>query len=381
MRENKFKLIGILVLTFLVIPLKILEAKMLKTENCKYYDGGSDDAAYAVAVDGKNNIIVTGYSNNGSDLDALTIKYDSDLSIIDSMVYKGESEYIDAKAYKMVVDKDDNIIVAGFMWYYYSWLCYIVKYDSDLRAINSATYESTYYVDDRARALAVDKNNNIIDVGKKRDDKSTWDYYLIRYDSNLAKPASATYDSGNHDYAYGVAIDKDNNIIVAGTSNNEKNGDYRIVKYSYRDLSIMKSVKYDSGDDDQCRGVAVDTNNNIIVTGYVYTGSNYDYRTIKYDRDLNELASVTYDSGSNDRAEGIAIDENNNIIITGYIHNGSDNDYHTIIYGPDLTELASATYDSKGDDKAYGVALDKKGDIIVVGSSKNDYCTIKYKIE
>ncbi len=331
MKEKQRKLAGILVLIFLMIFSKSLKAETLKVEYCKYYDSGNDDAAYAVAVDNNNNIIVTGYSNNNSDVDAVTVKYDSDLNIINSVKYNGETGYKDAKAYAVVTDKDNNIITTGCIWHYYSWLCYTLKYDSDLNKTKLVTYENLYYIDDRARAVAIDKDNNIIDIGKKKSEGSGWDYYIIKYNSsNLNKIDSATHSSKNDDCPYKIAVDKDNNIIVTGYSNN---------------------------------------------------GANNDYYTIKYNSDLKEIDSVRYNGGNNDIAQGVAIDANNNIIVTGYSNNGANNDYYTIKYNNNLTATLSAvTHDAGGDDRAYAVTMDKNKNIIVTGKSGNNFCTIKYKV-
>ena len=381
MKEKQLKLTGILVLIFIVIFSRNLKAEMLKVEYCKYYDGGNDDAAYAVAVDSNNNIIATGYSNNDSNIDAVTIKYDSDLNIINSARYNGETEYKDAKAYGVAVDKDNNIITTGCIWHYYSWLCYTIKYDSNLNKTKSATYENLYYIDDRARAVVVDKDNNIINIGKKRGETSGWDYYIIKYNSsNLNMIDSATYSSKNDDCPYGIAVDKDNNIIVTGYSNNGVNNDYYTIKYN-SDLKEIASARYDGGNDDRAQGATIDTNNNIIVTGYSNNGVNNDYYTIKYNSDLKEIASARYDGGNDDRAQGATIDTNNNIIVTGYSNNGVNNDYYTIKYNSDLTAiLSSATHDAGGDDRAYAVTMGKNKNIIVTGKSGNDFCTIKYKV-
>lgn len=77
---------------------------------------------------------------------------------------------------------------------------------------------------------------------------------------------------------------------------------------------------YDSGRSDIATGVAVDSNNNVIVAGYKSNGSNNDYLTIKYDSNGATSTSFgtngiqTYDSGRNDYAMGVGVDSNNVVV-------------------------------------------------------------------
>ena len=126
-----------------------------------------------------------------------------------------------------------------------------------------------------------------------------------------------TYDSGYDDWAQGVAVDSGDNVIVTGyTTNDDKNTDYYTIKYD-KDGNEIWSKSYDGGKDDQTRGVAVDSEDNIIVTGCSFDGSTDVYCTIKYDTDGNEIWNKTWDDGNTDQAEAVAVDSQDNIIVTG----------------------------------------------------------------
>jgi hypothetical protein len=146
------------------------------------------------------------------------------------------------------------------------------------------------------------------------------------------------YDSGSWDKAFGIAVDSYNNVYVTGYScvsenaeGNCTNYDYRTIKYDSNGNEIWNKV-YDSGyydyDDDHAYGIAIDSYDNVYVTGY----SNRDYRTIKYDSNGNEIWNKVYDGGSYDYAEGIAVDSYDNVYVTGSSDNGSNYDYRTIKY-------------------------------------------------
>ena len=78
---------------------------------------------------------------------------------------------------------------------------------------------------------------------------------------------------------YGVAVDSYNNIIVAG--GRYRSYDWLTKKYDPNGNKIWERAFDFKGQDDEGWAVAVDSKNDIIVTGWVYDGDNY-YYTVKY---------------------------------------------------------------------------------------------------
>jgi predicted alpha/beta superfamily hydrolase len=94
-------------------------------------------------------------------------------------------------------------------------------------------------------------------------------------------------------------------------------------------------------------GLAVDSQDNVIVTGYSANGPTSSYYTIIYDKDGNEIENATYGNGGDNQALGVAVDSEDNIIVTGYSTNENGNtDYYTIKYKTVTTVTAPA--DSSG---------------------------------
>jgi len=124
--------------------------------------------------------------------------------------------------------------------------------------------------------------------------------------------------------------------------------------------------------------VAVDSSNNILVTGY---NNIKDYLTVKYDENGNYLWNRTFDRGSDDEAYAIDVDLQNNAYITGR-SNGTNWDYLTVKYDEDGNLIWNKTFDSGDKDEAWGVAIDSSGSVVIGGESYNggdyDYLTIKY---
>jgi len=145
------------------------------------------------------------------------------------------------------------------------------------------------------------------------------------------------------------------------------------------------NATYDGGRDDHAYCVAVDSKDNIIVTGHSYLGGDRDYYTVAYDSNGTEFWNATYDGGGfADTAFSVAVDSKNNIIVTGISDLGGNGEYYTIKYDSSGSELWNVSYDGGSDDGAWSVAVDSKDNIIVTGSSSSgslgteDYYTIRY---
>jgi uncharacterized delta-60 repeat protein len=347
------------------------------------YDSDRDDLAFDVAVDSEDNIIVTGYTKNGDgNTDYLTIKYDQDGNEIWSKSYDGGNN---DEAHGVTVDSNDNVIVTGHSYNasgnekdnYYT-----IKYDRDGNEIWNKSYADGET--DWAMGVTVDSQGNIIVTGDSRWAGSS-SYLTIKYNQNGTEIwNNAT--GGNE--AFGVAVDSEDNVIVTGQAG-YPSGYWHTIKYNGTDGTQIWLVTYGGGGDNEGHRVAVDSEDNIIVTGtsqpYFTHASFWDYHTIKYDHNGKEIWSKTYENGYANWPMGLAVDSADNVIVTGYSSNGStDYDYYTIIYDKDGNEIASATYDSGYDDEAMGVAVDSEANIIVTGYSTNengnkDYYTIKYE--
>jgi len=185
---------------------------------------------------------------------------------------------------------------------------------------------------------------------------------------------------------------------VTGLSYNpDTNSDYATIKYSNAGVPLWTN-RYDgpANGSDEAGAIAVDTDGNVIVTGYstgIDTGS--DYATIKYSSSGVPLWTNRYDGGVNsqDYAVAIAVDRNGNVLVTGWScfappeanYNCVTIDYVTIKYSGAGEPLWTNRYDgpANGVDEPSGIAVDSDGNVFVTGGSAgvgtfNDYATIKY---
>jgi uncharacterized delta-60 repeat protein len=286
----------------------------------------------------------------------------------------------------VAVDSNDNVIVTGFSHNatgnekddYYT-----IKYDQDGNEIWNKSYADGKT--DVAMDVAVDSQDNIIVTGCSRQDPAV-DYLTIKYDQNGTEIWNETYHDCAIAEAFGVAVDSDDNVIVTGQSC-FPTGYWHTIKYNGTDGSQIWLVTWGGGGDNEGHRVALDSEGNIIVTGtsqpYFTYANFWDYHTIKYDHNGKEIWSKTYENGYANWPMGLAVDSEDNVIVTGFSSDGSTDNYYTIIYDKDGNEIGSVTYDNDYDDEAMAVAVDSEDNMIVTGSSSDgstyNYYTIKYE--
>ncbi len=279
------------------------------------------------------------------------------------------------KAFAVTTDSYNNIIVTGVSRITDD-KSYTIKYNTDGTKILDITADTPF--ESKTYDVAVDSQDNIILAGGVYNAQGNYDYYIAKYSSNGNELWTQSYDSGFKDMAYGIAVDSNDNIIVTGEAANK----YYTIKFDNSGTELW-SKTYNTFQENCARSVAVDENDNIIVTGYVYTGTTRDWYTIKYNSNGQELWSKTFSNGNFNRPNGVTTCPDNSIIVVGTVYWGTDSDIYIIKYDETGMELWSRSYDYSIGDTATDVATNAVNDIIVSGSayetgqSKN-YALIKY---
>jgi uncharacterized delta-60 repeat protein len=205
--------------------------------------------------------------------------------------------------------------------------------------------------------------------------------WVARYDGGLA----------DDDGAWAIAVDSSDNIYVTGYSwGNGTSSDYATIKYdSTGNQSWVNRYNGPGNSEDWAWDIALDKSGNIYVTGWsTGNGTVSDFATIKYDKDGNQLWVARYNGPANgfDLAYALALDNAGNVYVTGWSQgNFTDADYATIKYDSSGSQIWVARYNgpASGEDKASAVAVDSADNVYVTGSSTgngtgSDYTTIKY---
>jgi uncharacterized delta-60 repeat protein len=304
----------------------------------------------------------------------------------------------------MLIDKNNHIIVAGISLggatTYYDYA--VVKYDSTGKTLWARRYSGPTGLDE-PYGVAVDAQGNILVTGKSLGTRGVGlpDILTVKYDTNgnfkWARRYYATA-SGVHEEGRAVATDAAGNVFVAGIASSKSNTYQDAVLIKYNAAGVLQWAKTYDGpmhDNDGYFAVAVDGDGNVVATGFSYTsGLTYsDVLTVKYNTSGTRLWKAVYDDeeGLDDWAESIAIDKQNNVIVTGSqgesceAEGGYCFSYATIKYSPAGARQWVAVYNPQptSDDKAHAVKVDAAGNVYVTGESAwksafYDFATVKY---
>ncbi len=365
----------------------------------RYTEGMAEEIDYAtaVAVDGSNNVIVTGYSQAGffpGPANYATVKYSSAGVPLWTNRYFGLGMG-DDRPCAVAADGSNNVIVTGYSGSSGSSYDYAtIKYSSEGTPLWTNRYHGPGNGSDLAAAMALDFSGNVIVTGWSMGGGTPYDLATIKYSSAGIPLWTNRYPALVHweNQPCALAVDGSNNVIVAGCSLSGSGGnyDYATIKYSSAGALLWTNRYSGPGNgDDYARDVAVDASNNVIVTGWSGTAGSTNYGTIKYSSAGLPLWTNRYGgSGStNDCACALAVDANDNVIVTGYSTGfGTSYDYATIGYSSAGLPLWTNRYNGPGDDSDYpeAVAVDGNGSVIVTGYSTRSggpsgfFATVKY---
>ncbi|MCK9408914.1 MAG: T9SS type A sorting domain-containing protein, partial [Bacteroidetes bacterium] len=149
----------------------------------------------------------------------------------------------------------------------------------------------------------------------------------------------------SYDEGFGVVITSEEKIVVGGDYSNGTNSDYAAVRYNSNgtlDTTFSgdgKATAAIGAGDDEGRGVAVQSDGKVIVIGATDNGTDMDFGIVRFnsngtlDTDFDGDGKVTTAIGSSyDRANGVALQSDNNIVVAGYANNVSTADFALVRY-------------------------------------------------
>jgi hypothetical protein len=210
--------------------------------------GNGDDWANALAVDGDDDVIVTGYSFNGSNSDCATIKYSNSGVPLWTNCYSGPGGANDV-AFAVKADHNNNVIVTGYSsTSTYGFDLLTLKYSSEGVPLWTprCTGPAGFSVFFCTTAVAVDGDDNVIVAGSSFAGLNSHnDYLTIKYSSAGQPLWICRYNGpGNgDDGAQAIAVDRSGNVFVAGSSRGSGSGnDFAVIKYVSVQPPVMAGI-------------------------------------------------------------------------------------------------------------------------------------------
>ena len=350
--------------------------------------GAGGDFCYAVAVDGSDNMYLTGYFSETVDFDrggeidshTATGSYDGFLTKINA-----DGSYGWTKTMGGTSDDDcrGNGIIMDF---------------------SGNTYLMGYF-----------KGTVDFDPGSGTDNHTSAgmnDIFLTKFTASGIYAGTIVIGGGSDDYGSGITIDDSGNIYLtgyfydtvdfdpgSGTDSHTAAGSYDIFLTKINaDGSYGWTKTMGGTEDDRAYGLAADSDGNIYITGYFADtvdfdpGSGADSHTstggldifvTKINADGSYGWTKTMGGTAGDAAHGIAVDSIGNIYITGYSYSstadfdpGVFTDNHASAGPCDifLTKISAdgsygwtKTFGGTDNEQANGLALDSTGNIYITG--------------
>jgi uncharacterized delta-60 repeat protein len=267
---------------------------------------------------------------------------------------------------------------------------------------------------DEVDGLALQPDGKIVAAGYVEPLSTGEDFGLARYnpdgslDTSFGSGGKVTTSFGSdRDYATQVVVQPDGKIVAAGRAlvGPVATGVYEFGLARYNPDGSLDSgfgtggkVTTAIGTYDIARGLALQADGKIVVSGYTYSAgfSTAQFALARYnpngslDTSFGTAGTVrtqigtTYDFGA-----GLAIQPDGKIVVTGYSNNGSNYDFAVVRYNPDGS--LDSTFGTGGKvttpvgtlgGNAYAVGIQADGKIVVSGQANaagdSDFALVRY---
>src|SRR5665647_93001 len=159
----------------------------------------------------------------------------------------------------------------------------------------------------------------------------------LTLDSSFGKNGLVTTSVGHYmDRAQAVVVQPDGKILVAGSSSNNSNLDFALVRYN-PDGSLDTSFHFNGqvvtvvgSNDDAALGVALQDDGKIVTCGYTFNGKDRDIALVRFTGDgsldiefgVNGIVTLPIGSG-NDVAAAVAVQSDGAILVSGTVEDAS----------------------------------------------------------
>jgi uncharacterized delta-60 repeat protein len=291
----------------------------------RHYNRTHADYASGVAIDHSGNIIVAGSTmTDSTPYHAHIVKFTPNGDTIWTRTFYGRWQEEADAAYAVVIDSKGNIIIAGEGHSTpYSYSDYLtLKYDTSGTLLWARWYDNTW--EDVGQDVAVDDSDNVIVTGYSNNGMN-WDWCTIKYSPNGDTLRVRRYDVSLDDWAHGVATDRKGNIIVCGEIHRGNGHTGMVVKYTPVGDTLWTKLFTDTLQFAEVRkfvDITTDDQGNIYLTGQYDQWDTLgklwsDYYVAKCNSSGDTLWTVRYDYDREDEASGIALDRLGNILVTG----------------------------------------------------------------
>ena len=314
-----------------------------------------------IVLDSKDNVIAAGLNRESSNMLWHIVSYDpygnknwsKDISSIGS---KRVSTLNDIS-----IDSKDNIILGGSCIDSGQKLGYIISLKSfdgsDNWDVSFATNSSSV-----VKVITDSKDNVVAAAFVQVSSLSYWE--IASFSSS---GVSIWNRSSNYCLPADMAVDGSDNVIVVGNKRNGANADWYVVSYSPAgDVNWSDTRNGVTNDHDLAYSVATDSNDNVIVTGL----EDSKMYTVSYNPSGGEQWVREIPDGI---AVNVATDYKDRVIVAGGVYDAANaSTWRVVSYSDKGDKLWESNYSDPGSALATNIAISPvTGDVAVIGTAKN----------
>jgi uncharacterized delta-60 repeat protein len=353
------------------------------------WGGEGGDGGEGVAVDSLDNVYISGYtfSFGAGYADMVLVKCDEN-GVQQWYRTWGGDDYDYGNG--VAVDSLDNVYITGRTESFGVVGCdmVLVKYDENGLQQWNRTWGGNK--DDIGYGVAMDSSGNIYLAGTTSSlGAGSDDMVLVKYDENGEQQWNQTWGGGLWDRGYGVAADLLDNVYLTGYtySYGEGSADMILVKYDSNGVQRWNRTWGGAGHDEGS-GVTVDSSSNIYLAGHTnsFGAGIYDMVLVKYDSNGMQQWNRTWGGVNDEGCEGVAVDSTDDVYLTGTRYNLEEggSDIVLVKYDSSGVQQWSRTWGGDEDECGNGVAVDLSGNVYVAGSTlsfgagSTDMVLVKY---
>ncbi|MBY4677661.1 DUF4347 domain-containing protein [Marinobacterium arenosum] len=321
--------------------------------------------------------------------------------------------------WSVAVQADGKILVGGYAYSddYNDSDFALVRYNSD------GTLDTTFDGDgklttdfgagfDYGQSVTVQSDGKILVGGVADNGSDDSDFALVRYnsdgslDSTFDGDGKVTTDFGpGYEQGWGVTVQSDGKILLAGTAYNGSTDDFALARYN-SDGTLDTTFDGDgklttdfASTSDQVWSHTVQPDGKILLAGRSYTGSGYDFALVRYNNDgsldttFDSDGKLTTDFGAdNDSGSSVTVQSDGKILVGGMTGTFRTNYYDFALVRHNSDGSLDTTFNSdgkvttdfaEGNDQGRSVTVQSDGKILLAGrawngSNRNDVALVRY---